>query len=36
MGWPSKDFCLSEDLRTQWIENVELLLDLQTPYAFLA
>lgn len=31
MGWPSKDFCLSEDLRTQWIENVELLLDLQTP-----
>jgi hypothetical protein len=31
MGWPSKDFRLPEDLRTQWIENVELLLNLQTP-----
>ncbi|GAQ04354.1 hypothetical protein ALT_1675 [Aspergillus lentulus] len=31
MGWPSKDFRLPENLRTQWIENVELLLDLQTP-----
>jgi hypothetical protein len=35
MGWPSKDFRLPENLRTQWIENVELLLDLQTPYATL-
>ncbi|KAE8335920.1 hypothetical protein BDV24DRAFT_155604 [Aspergillus arachidicola] len=31
MKWPSKDLYLPDDLRAQWREYVELLLDLQTP-----
>jgi hypothetical protein len=31
MKWPSKDLYLPDDLRAQWGEHVELLLDLQTP-----
>ncbi|EAW09690.1 RINT-1 family protein [Aspergillus clavatus NRRL 1] len=31
MKWPSKDFHLPDELKAQWAENVELLLDLQTP-----
>lgn len=32
MKWPSKDLNFPEDLQSQWKTNVELLLDLQTPY----
>ncbi|KAH8426986.1 uncharacterized protein LDX57_004709 [Aspergillus melleus] len=32
MKWPSKDLHFPEDLKSQWKTNVELLLDLQTPY----
>jgi hypothetical protein len=33
MKWPSKDLNLSDGLRLKWKEHVELLLDLQIPYA---
>lgn len=32
MKWPSKDLRLREDVIVQWRSDVELLLDLQTPY----
>lgn len=32
MKWPSKDLHLPDDLIAQWRADVELLLDLQTPY----
>lgn len=32
MNWPSKDLRLGEDVMVQWRNDVELLLDLQTPY----
>lgn len=32
MKWPSKDLHLREDVIVQWRSDVELLLDLQTPY----
>ena len=35
MKWPSKDLHLPEDLVAQWRSDVELLLDLQTPYGLL-
>ncbi|KAF7596417.1 hypothetical protein BBP40_001724 [Aspergillus hancockii] len=31
MKWPSKDLYFPDDLRAQWREHVELLIDLQTP-----
>lgn len=36
MKWPSKDLHLPEDLMAQWRSDVELLLDLQTPYGLFA
>lgn len=32
MKWPSKDLDFPENLRQQWANNVELLLELQIPY----
>lgn len=32
MKWPSRELHLADDLVAQWREDVELLLDLQTPY----
>lgn len=32
MKWPSRDLHLPDDLMAQWRDDVELLLDLQTPY----
>lgn len=32
MKWPSKDLHLPDDLISQWRDDAELLLDLQTPY----
>lgn len=35
MNWPSKDLRLADDLMAKWRDDVELLLDLQTPYVLL-
>ena len=35
MKWPSRELHLPDDLTSQWMEDAELLLDLQTPYGFL-
>lgn len=35
MKWPSKELNFPENLRNQWADNVELLLDLQIPYVWL-
>jgi RAD50-interacting protein 1 len=32
MGWPGKELVLTDDLIEEWVEGVELLLDLQEPY----
>jgi len=32
MGWPGKDLVLTDGLTEEWVEGVELLLDLQEPY----
>lgn len=34
MRWPSKELHLPDDLTSQWREDAELLLDLQTPYGW--
>jgi hypothetical protein len=32
MKWPTRELNITDDLLTQWRQDVELLIDLQTPY----